>query len=441
MELPVAKKSILMLSDDAHAVRACADLDVDVTVVIGSNQKDWGEVVIPSGTRQIFVQDRSFNVESVLLRLYRAGLAPLTFDAVYTTDELAIVPTATLGAALGTSSTALPIDVAALFRDKSLQKSALRAAGIPTANYRVIEDLSELPDDYAMPFAPAVLKPVAGGATEDTSLISSDADLQAAAARSRQQHWGGRWLRTFILEEFVPGDEWHVDGVVFDGHLEFISVGGYRETCLTTVTGQKPLNTFLFDPVDDAAVYERVTPLAERCLQVLGLANGVFHMELFHDADSGSLTFGECAARRGGGLIEEMVAHKFGVSLATAAIECVLGTKPTIKPEVRAGVVGSAYLPYIPGTLVSHPSTDELMELAGVEFATIELPAGYVMKPGVDTTLKIGQVMISAESRDALFRRADEIVEWFCERAVVVPADASPAQLRAWQRKQAAAAV
>lgn len=423
---------MLMLSDDAAAVRACAELDVDVTVVIGSNQKDWGEVVIPSATRQVFVESRAHNVEGTLLALYRAGIDPAAFDVVYTTDELSIVAAAMLGAAFRVP--AMSPRTAALFRDKSLQKATVRAAGVDTARYVVIEDLSELPSDFVLPFDKAVLKPVAGGATENTSFIHSTEELQKAAEESRKEHWGRRQMRTFVLEEFVPGDEWHVDGVIFDGQLQFCSIGGYRQSCLTTVTSQKPLYTFLFDPDDDAAVYERVTPLAEQCLETLGLRDGVFHMELFHDPESGRLLFGECAARRGGGLIEEEVAHKFGVSLTEAAMKCALGIDPGVKPEVRPGVVvGSAYLPYVPGTLVAHPSVEELSELADVEFATIELPHGYVMRPGVDTTLKIGQVMLSAQSREQLYERADEVVAWFLERTMVIPADAAPIGLRAWQ--------
>lgn len=430
----MTRKSLLMLSDDAAAVRACAELDVDVTVVIGSNQRDWGEVEIPSGTRQLFVESRSHNMEGVLLRMHRAGLSDSSFDAVYTSDELAIVAASTLGAALGSSS--LPLSVAARFRDKSLQKSALRDAGIPTANFVVLEDLSDLPEDYSVPFERAVLKPIAGGATEDTCVIRSDEDLQAAAARLRRQHWGGRQQRTFLLEEFVAGQEWHLDGVVYNGALQFISVGSYRVPCLSAVSSNEPLATILFDPVADAEVYDLAVPMAEKCLQTLGLEAGVFHMELFYEEDSGTLTFGECGARRGGGLIQEEIHYKYGVNLAESAIRCALGMDPEISVTARPDVVGSVYLPYIPGTLVSHPSKHEVENLENVEHVHIELAHGYVMRPGCDTTLKIGQVMLAADSRERLLQRADEVVKWFTDRTVVIPADSSPAQLRAWHKSR-----
>jgi biotin carboxylase len=422
--------SVLLLGDDAHFVRACADLDVDVTVVCGLGQKDWGMVVIPSGKRQVFVED-ALNIESVILGLYRADVDPSAFDAVYSTDEGGVVTAAALARTYGVP--AMPPRVAALFRDKSLAKTAVRAAGIDTAEFIVIDDLFDLPKGFTMPYPCGVLKPVSGGATWHTWVVRSDSDLHAAVARARESGM----FRTFILEQFVPGDEWHADGVVSGGELAFISVGGYRKTCLDTVSNNEWLHTFVFDPVEDRAVYERVTPLAERVLDTLGLRDGVFHLEVFHDAATGRLVFGECAARRGGGLIEEEISHKFGVSLARASVQCALGTRPAIEPDVRAGAVGCVYLPYTPGVLLARPSAEELTALPGVEFAMVERPIGFRMNPMESTIMKIGQVLL-AGTRQELHQRADEVVTWYGDRTVVVPPQVSARELREWYASVAA---
>jgi hypothetical protein len=419
------RKSILMLSDDAHFVRACADLDVDLTVAFGMPQKDFGMFVVPSGKPQVFVEN-SVDVESVLLGLYRAGVDPADFDAIYSTDEGGVVAAAALGKMFDVPS--IPPDVAALFRDKSLAKATLRAAGVDTAQFVVIDDLCDVPEDFSVPFEKAVLKPVAGGATYYASIIESRADMRAAVERARDR----RRFRTFILEEFVPGQEWHADGVVFGGELQFVSVGGYRKSCLNTISSNEWMRTYVFDPVADAEVYERVTPFAERVLRTLGLADGVFHMELFHDADLDRLVFGECAARRGGVFIEEEVSRKFGVSLAEAAVQCALGVRPVLEPEVRPGVVGSVFLPYSPGVLVATPSAEDLVSLPNVEHATVEWPVGFSMSPATSTIMKVGQAMLVCDSREELFERSEEVINWFAERSLVAPADATASELREW---------
>ena len=420
-----------MLSDDAHVVRACGELNVDLTVAYGSPHRDWGMMVLPPGTRSVFVED-SRDLESVVLGLYRAGLDPAGFDAIYSTDEGGVFTAAALGSAFAVPS--IPVPVAALFRDKTLAKATLRKAGIDTADFITIEDLHAVAEDYSMPFAKAVLKPVAGGATLNATAVRSDAELQAAVVRSRED----RRTRAFILEEFISGDEWHVDGFVFEGKLEFISVGGYRKTCLDTISSNEWLHTFVFDPKTDADVYGRVTPLAEQILQTLGLISGVFHMELFHDPQTDRLVFGECAARRGGGLIEEEVFHHFGVSLAAAAVQCAVGTKPEFTVELRPGTVGQTYLPYTPGILLGTPSAEELTALPNVEFALIEWPVGFNMNPVNSTIMKIGGVLLAADSREELFRRADEVVAWFAERTVIVPPKVTPRELREWYARATA---
>jgi biotin carboxylase len=416
---------MLMLSEDPSVERACADLGVELTVVYGASRRDWGSMVELPGQRHVFVNDAT-SVESVLLGLYRAGLDPAAFDAVYTTYEGGVVTAAALGRAFGLRS--MSPEVTARFRDKSLAKAALAREGVDVARFEVIEDLHENPDDRTLPFEPAVLKPVAGGGTQHTTLIRSAADLQAAAHRARED----RGLRTFILEEFVPGQERHANGVMFGGQLLFMSIGGYRKTCLTTISDGDCLTVFTFDPVADADVYARVTPLAERALGILGLQDGVFHMEVFDDEESGRLVFGECAARRGGALIEEQIIAKFGVRLAEAAVQCALGIRPQIKPVPQPGVFGCVFLPYTPGVLFSTPSAEELAERPGVEYALVEFPVGATYLPAGTTTDSAGRVFLVAESREELFQRADEVVTWFGERTVIVPPKASARELRQW---------
>jgi biotin carboxylase len=418
-------KSMLMLSEDHYVERACADLGVELTVVYGASRRDWGSMVELPGQRHVFVNDAT-SVESVLLGLYRAGLDPAAFDAIYSTDEGGVVTAAALGRAFGLRS--MSPEVMARFRDKSLAKAALAREGVDVARFEVIEDLHENPDDHTLPFEPAVLKPVAGGGTQHTTLIRSAADLRAAAHRARED----RGLRAFILEEFVPGQERHVDGVMFGGQLLFMSIGGYRKTCLTTISDGDCLTVFTFDPVADADVYARVTPLAERALGILGLQDGVFHMEVFDDEESGRLVFGECAARRGGALIEEQNIAKFGVSLAAAAVQCALGIRPEIKPVLQPGVFGGVFLPYTPGVLFSTPSAEELIGRPGVEYALVEFPVGAAYLPVGNTTDSAGRVFLVAESREELFQRADEVVTWFGERTVIVPPKASARELRQW---------
>jgi hypothetical protein len=157
-------------------------------------------------------------------------------------------------------------------------------------------------------------------------------------------------------------------------------------------------------------------------------------MEFFRGRDD-VLTFGECAARRGGGLIHEEVETKFNVHLGAATLRCALGRHPEPAVESRPETVGTTFLMGSPGTLVSCPSQDELMEQPGVVLARIEFPVGGQFAEGpASTDRRIGQVLVTADSEEGLQRRFAELREWFAERTVITPPGGNQRELRTWHR-------
>ncbi|MEW1639863.1 hypothetical protein AB0469_38110 [Streptomyces sp. NPDC093801] len=422
-----AKKSILLIGADKHVLRACGELSVDVTVVYGRSAKEFGLHPIAPEVTQLFVEDQH-SLESILSALTRSGIDGRAFSSVYTSDEGAVVTASALALHFGIRSMAM--DTAINFRDKAVQKSILRSAGVPVADFRAIDDISELCEDFKFPFSEAVIKPVAGAGASATAKVCSTRELLQFAKKFRP---GGHPQRSFVLEEFMRGQEWQINGVVHDDHVIFMSVSTYGETCLTALNGNRPMRVSVLDPVVNSWAYERSASLVQDSLRALGLKSGVFHMELFYDRDSDRLVFGECAARRGGAITQEEVAYKFGVSLAACAVQSALGEAPVIHQEVQPGSVGSAFLPIIPGTLFACPTVEDLQALPDVRFARIDLPIGFRMSESLGSTLiKAGQVMIHAESDEAVEKRIEYVLDWFLSQIVAIPNDASPAELRSW---------
>jgi biotin carboxylase len=321
--------------------------------------------------------------------------------------------------------------IAVHFRDKSLQKRRIAEAGLRTARVTVIEDVHDVSAITELEYPRAVLKPVAGAATTRTTVVESLADLQRLSKQYRKDRTA---QRTFVLEEFVDGDEWIADGVVFDGELVFCALGSYGSPCLTVVDQGLPLSMRRFDPKTDAWAYELGEPFVRRAIAALGLRSGAFHLEFFRGQDD-TLTFGECAARRGGGLIHEEVQRKFNVHLGAATVRCALGRAPGPQVEYRPETVGTTFLMGRPGTLISCPSPAELMEQPGVVLARIEFPAGGQFAEGLGSTnQRIGQVLVTADSAEGLQLRFAELREWFAARTVIAPFGGSQRELRAWQR-------
>jgi hypothetical protein len=197
---------------------------------------------------------------------------------------------------------------------------------------------------------------------------------------------------------------------------------------------QQRMQTRKLDPVVYAEVYENVTPTVRAALTALGLRNGVFHMEVFRNAQTGEVWFSECAARRGGGLTHEEIAFKFGIDLGAAALRLAAGLTAQIAVDVRPGFVGATFLPQREGILLSCPTAQDVTERPSVAYARIELPAGFHMRGTVtDTIVRVGQVMLHSETLDGLRSAGAHVVEWFTEKMVVLPTTLSPAELRGLQ--------
>ncbi len=422
--------SALLVGVEPYVIRACLRSGIKPFVVYGPDLKDWGYVELAGDVETIFAEDLT-SVESVLSSLKRAGIAQREFICIQTSEEEALVAVAAIARVLGIP-TAVDTDIALHFRDKWLQKQIVAAAGVEVAMSRVIEDVCN-PDLAGLDdFDKAVLKPIAGAGTRNTSIVRGREELVAKCAEYRRR---GTPQRTFVLEEFIAGDEWTVDGVVFNGEIQFLSVGNYAEPCLSAVNSNTALQLERFDPVADAEIHDLVRPVAGAALRALGLDCGVFHMEVFYQQETGKLIFGECAARTGGAGISEVLEYKFGVDLGQASLHCAAGIDPEINPSVRPEHVGTIFLATRPGILIGYPAPAEIQALPGVEYVRLDRPYGFHMADSVaDATVKVGQVMLSGSTRDEYCSRRDFLTQWFDERLVVVPAEATNRDLRRWQK-------
>jgi len=415
---------------DMPVLYACERHDVESVAVFGSREWDRGGI-FPERTRRVLV-DRQTDIDSVLSALAREGLANHRYSGVQTSDEMAVVLSGALGRSLGVRS----IDplTATNFRDKARQKEKVGAAGVPTARHAVITDICDL-ESLAYPFdGPAVLKPVAGAGTGDTQVITGLAELKEIGRRCRDSRTEER---AYVLEEFMEGDEWLADGVVFDGELLFFAVARYDRPCLSTVEQRLPLSYRRFDPQTDAWAYELAGGVVRGALKALELDHGVFHMEMFHDTRTGVLSFGECGARRGGVLVQEDVLFKFGVDLAECAMLCAIGERPDIRPDVRPEAVGCTYLGGEAGVVLRTPSHAEILARPNVEFARIHHPRGFRLPEMNGISIpRIGMGMVTGATAEDVERHLAELCDWFADELVIAPVDVTLSTLRQWHRSR-----
>ena len=192
------------------------------------------------------------------------------------------------------------------FRDKLAMRYAARAAGIVQPEFTRILHHDEVREWMDRVPDPWVLKPRG----------------EASAIGIRKMHNAEQVWRTldelgdrqshFLLEQFIPGDIFHVDGIAWDSRVVFAAVSGYGKPPMQVMHEGGVFTTRVLDR--KSAEARRLTEINGELIPALGMMRGVTHAEYIRGAD-GRFYFLEAAARVGGAFIADVVEFATGVNL------------------------------------------------------------------------------------------------------------------------------
>lgn len=148
-----------------------------------------------------------------------------------------------------------------------------------------------------------------------------------------------------LIEQFRPGDVYHVDSVNMDGKCIFTRVSRYLSTPMDVAHGGGVFRsvTVEFGSDDD----KELTKLNTDVMKAFGMHYSASHTEFIKDRETGKFVFLETACRVGGANLAEMVEYSSGINLwrewARVEVAVAKGEKYVL-PKVRkeyAGIVVS----------------------------------------------------------------------------------------------------
>lgn len=222
-------------------------------------------------------------------------------DRLIGTLEQLQVPLAEVREALGLPG--VNVETSRNFRDKARMKSVLHAAGIPCARHRLVERAEQAHELIAGTGYPVVVKPPAGAGATGTYRLANDADLRRYLERHapRPEH-------PALFEEFMTGEEHSFDSVVLDGRVVWHSISRYTPTPLEVI--ENPWMQWCVHLPRDIGTpeFDAIRAVAGRALAVLGLENGLAHMEWFRRPD-GSVAISEVGARPPGAQFTSLISY------------------------------------------------------------------------------------------------------------------------------------
>ena len=148
-----------------------------------------------------------------------------------------------------------------------------------------------------------------------------------------------------LIEQFRPGDVYHVDSINFEGKCIFTSVNRYLSTPMDVAHGGGVFRSVKVEYGSDDD--KQLTKLNADVMKAFGMNYSASHTEFIKDQETGKFVFLETASRVGGANLAEMVEAASGINLwrEWARVEAAEGRgEKYVLPKVRkdyAGIVVS----------------------------------------------------------------------------------------------------
>ena len=315
-------------------------------------------------------------------RVVVAFAADRPLDAVVGVDD-----GSTLSAASSSAALHLPandIEAVAASLDKAESRRRFARADLPTPFHRVWPADADPEEVATMPGLPVVVKPVdLSGSRGVIRADSPDALARAfarvaAIVRSPDVCPPGTEPQRIIVEEYIPGVEIAVEGLLRGGKLEVLAVFDKPDP----LEGPFFEETIYVTPSRlSAADQTRVTETVARACAALGLTEGPIHGEVRLN-DRGAWIL-EVAARSIGGLCARTLRFGAGVALEELILRHAAGLPlddGSLEREDAAS--GVMMLPIrAAGRLVEVRGQAEALAVPGISGLTITIPRDGELVP------------------------------------------------------------
>jgi biotin carboxylase len=344
---------------------------------------------LPLGGRRV-IPARSADLDASARRIL-ALAGPV--DAVVAADTPMLVLAATVAAAMGLPHN--PVDAVRAATDKAAQRQRWAAAGVPQPSFRLVPAGDRVRQAAEAVGFPCVVKAVSLSASQGVLRADDPAAAVEAGRRIRQvlDEAERPASEPLLVEEYLPGPELSIDGVLTAGDLTVTAVFDKPGT----PDGPTFEETLLVSPSRLAAgTLAAAVRTAADAARALGLSTGPIHAEL-RICDRGPAML-ELAPRSIGGLCSRALRFPGGASLEEIVLANALG-RPVPATTGPARPSGVFMLP-VPraGVLRAVEGRDSALAVPGVTGLTITIPPGQRVRPLPDGDRYLGFVFAEADT-------------------------------------------
>jgi len=322
-----------------------------------------------------------------------------------------------------------PVAAAAAARDKHQQRQRLAAAGVAVPRFDLLTTATDPERVAGRASYPCVLKPLRLSASRGVVRADDAAGFVTAFQRltaileQPDVARCGDWARQILVEEFVPGREVAVEGLVTQGALTVLAMFDKPDP----LDGPFFEETIYVTPSRLARAVQRdIAACVQAAVGALGLREGPIHAEVRHN-DRGAWLI-ELAARPIGGRCSGALRFESrdagsevrDVSLEEIIIRHALGMSiPTLEREAQASGVMMIPVPGA-GVLRDVRGVGEARKVPLVEEVVITAHRGQTLVPWPEGSRYPGFIFArggTSEAVEAALRAAHAQLEFLTEPA------------------------
>ena len=345
---------------------------------------------LPLGGRPVIPVSPADPDTSVRGILARSG----PVDAVVAADTPMLVLAATVAARMGLPHN--PVDAVRAATGKAAQRQRWAAACVPQPSFRIVPAAGDLVRQAAETVGfPCVVQAVSLSAGQGVLRADDPAAAVEAARRIRRvlDEAERPAEEPLLIEEYLPGPELSIDGVLAAGDLTVTAV--FDKPAIPD--GPTFEETLLVCPSRLAArVLGAAVRTAAAAARALGLSTGPVHAELRLGARGPALL--ELAPRSIGGLCSRALRFPGGVSLEEIVLANALG-RPVPAATGPLQPCGVFMLPVPrPGVLRAVEGRAAALAVPGITGLTITIPPGQRVLPLPDGDRYLGFIFAAGDT-------------------------------------------
>ncbi|MBC2192909.1 ATP-grasp domain-containing protein [Listeria sp. FSL L7-0229] len=289
------------------------------------------------------------------------------------------------------------------FRDKAVMKDILIEKNFRVANYIDVKE-SATGLKFLDEFVEVVAKPKQGMGSVGVKRIKTDEEWLEYYEGFKRENELYHFEKGILLEEYIQGEEYHIDSIIQDGKIKFSHASMYSMP-LIDFKKFNFVGTITLDV--NTPIFKELIEYNREILKALEVQNGVTHLECFKN--DREICFCEIAIRPAGSAVPANLKIQTNVDIIDAFVAVELGEKFIPDIKIINGITGSLQIPiYKNGKITSllNEKESDMKDIIKVDYL---FDVGQSINTPNAAHERIGDIFIHANNLNEMIRKFKSI--------------------------------